>query len=1098
MRTLPLLCAALLAAPLSAQLAVPSATPLWLRSPAISPDGSAIVFCYQGDLWRVPTAGGLAQALTTSDAMDAAPVWSHDGRMLAFSSDRYGNADVFIMPSTGGTATRLTYHSGWETPSDFAPGDSTVIFYGGRLDAPTNQLFPVGGLGELYAVPTRGGKVHQLLTVPALNARYNADGSLLVYHDRKGYEDSFRKHHTSSVTRDIWTYAPATQRYTQLSTFAGEDRNPLFSADGRSVYYLSEEKGSFNIFKMPMGGGPSTQVSFLKDHPVRTLSMSSDGTFCFSYRGELYTMKEGSEPRKVAVTIAADGRYTPERTISVRGGTSELELSPNGKEVVFVCRGEVFVTSVKEGTTRRITDTPEQERSVSFSPDGRSILYASERNGSWDLYTTTLVRKEEDYFFNATVLKEEPLLATPAEEFQPAWSPDGKEVAFLEERTTIRVYDLASKKTRTVVSGDKNYSYSDGDQYFSWSPDSKWLLVQFLHDDQWITQVGLVSVDPNAAPGSQPITDLTHSGYGGYHPEWCLDGKAMLFLSDRDGMKNHASWGSQNDVYALFFTQEAFDRYKLNKEEAELKKESDDKKKNDDGKKEEEKDKKDKKDKDKKKEDEEKDKKVEPLTFELANIDDRKVRLTIHSADLAGAVLSKDGEKLFYLARFEKGYDLWQTELRTRETKVLAKLGADNAGALLLDKEGKNLFLIQNGNLTRVEVEGGAVKGVGIGGEMVLNENAERAALFEHVWRQVVKKFYRVDLQGVDWAMYKAEYQRFLPWINNNMDFAEMLSEMLGELNASHTGAGYWSSSVENGDETASLGLFYADEPKAAGWRIAEVMEKSPVVKNGSKIKAGQVIEKIDGQDVVAAQDPARLLNRKAGKPTLLSLYDPATNKRWEEVVKPISRDEEGELLYHRWVERCRHIVDSLSGGRIGYVHVRGMDDGSFRTVFEEALGKYGSKEALVVDTRFNGGGWLHDDLATFLSGHPYMRMEPRGQKLGQEPQFKWHKPSVVVMSESNYSDAHMFPVTYKALGIGKLVGMPVAGTGTAVWWESLQNGVVFGIPQVGMIDTNGHYLENQQLEPDVKQALEPGLVSKGRDQQLEAAVKSLLEGMKK
>lgn len=1087
MKTTALLFSALSACAVAAQAPSTPEGPLWLRNPVISPDGTAIVFCYQGDLWRVPAAGGPAQLLTTSDAMDMSPVWSHDGKRIAFASDRYGNADVFVMPSTGGIATRLTFHSAWETPSDFTADDSAVVFYGGRQDAPANQLFPVGGLGELYSVPLTGGKVHRIITTPAINARYNADGSLLVFHDRKGYEDSFRKHHTSSVTRDIWSYAPATGTYTQLSTFAGEDRNPVFSPDGRTVYYLSEEKGSFNIFRMPAGGGASTQVSFLKDHPVRSLSMSNTGTLCFSYRGELYTMTEGAEPRKVPVAIAADGRYTPERTISVRGGTSEMALSPNGKEVAFVCRGEVFVTSVKEGTTRRITNTPEQERSVSFSPDGRSILYASERNGSWDLYTTALTRKEEDYFFNATVLKEGPLLATPAEEFQPVWSPDGKEVAFLEERTTVRVLNIATKKTRTVVPGDKNYSYSDGDQFFSWSPDSKWLLVEFLHDDQWITQIGLVS-----AEGGKPIADLTKSGYGGYHPEWCLDGKAMLFVSGRDGMKNHASWGGQADAYAMFFTQEAFDRFELNKEEAELKKESDEKRKNSEGDKEE--DKKDGKDKEKdKKKEEDKDKKVEPLTFELENIEDRKARLTIHSSDLAGAVLSKDGEKLFYLARFEKGYDLWQTELRTKDTKVLAKLNADNAGALTLDKEGKDLFLIQNGNLTKVEIEGGAAKGVGIGGEMVLNETAERAALFEHVWRQVVKKFYRVDLQGVDWPMYKQEYQRFLPWINNNTDFAEMLSEMLGELNASHTGAGYWQSSVENGDETASLGLFYADEPGADGLRIAEVMEKSPVVKSGSKIKAGQVIERIDGQPVVAAQDPSRLLNRKAGKPTLLSLFDPATGKRWDETVKPISPGEESQLLYHRWVERCRHLVDSLSGGRIGYVHVRGMNDESFRTVYEEALGRYGDKDALIVDTRFNGGGWLHDDLATFLAGKPYMRMEPRGQKLGQEPQFKWHKPSAVVMSESNYSDAHMFPVTYRAMGIGKLVGMPVPGTGTAVWWEPLQNGVVFGIPQVGMIDNSGHYLENQQLEPDVKQALDPGLVSQGRDQQLEAAVKVLL-----
>lgn len=1059
------------------------APPIWLRNAAISPDGRSIAFCYQGDIWRVPAAGGDAVPLTTNEALDHSPVWSRDGRRIAFSSLRHGNGDVFVMPADGGPPTRLTFHSTGETPTDFSADGSQVIFYGGRQDDARDQQFPVGGLGELYTVPSAGGRPMQVSTIAMERARYNPAGTLIAYHDRKGYEDTWRKHHTSSVTRDIWTYDPATKAYRQVTTFAGEDRNPIFSKDGNTLYYLSEEQGSFNVHKIPVTGGASTQVSFLTDHPVRYLSMSDGGLLCFSYRGELYTMTEGSEPRKVNIRINTDGRYTPERIISVNSA-DEQDPSSNGKEVAFIHRGEVFVTSIAEGTTRRITSTPEQERNVRFSPDGRTLLYASERNGSWDLYTTTIARKEEKYFFNATLLKEEPLLTTPAEEFQCTYSPDGKEVAYLEERTTLKVLNLASKQTRTIVPGDRNYSYADGDQWYEWSPDSKWFVVSFLNPEQWIGQVGIVS-----AEGGKPITDLTRSGYGGYMPRWSMDGKAIVFMSDRDGMKNHASWGAQADAYAFFLTQEAYDTFKLSKEDAALAKENEEKK--EDGGSKDAKDDKTKKDKDKKdgekKEDE---KKVEPLKLELENIDHRKVRLTPNSSDLSGAVLSKDGEKVYYLARFEKGSDLWQYEVRTRETKILNKMGG-GAGGLMLDKDGKNLYYMSSGGINRYDLEKGENKTIGINGEMLLNEGAERAYLFEHIWRQVKKKFYRVDLQGVDWDTYKTEYQRYLPFINNNYDFAELCSEMLGELNASHTGAGYraW---VPNGDETACLGLFYANEA-GPGLRITEVMEKSPVMQKGTKIKAGHVIEKIDGQAITADMDPAKLLNRKAGKPMLLSLFDPKANTRWDETVKPITAGEESALLYHRWVERCRHLVDSLSAGQLGYVHVEGMDDGSYRRVYEEALGRYHNKKGLVVDTRFNGGGWLHDDLATFLSGRAYMTFMPRGQKLGTEPQFKYQRRSCVVMGEGNYSDAHLFPVTYRALGIGKLVGMPVPGTGTAVWWEGLQNGMWFGIPQVGMVDNEGRYMENTQLEPDVKVPNEPGAVSTGRDQQLEEAVKVLL-----
>ena len=1054
---------------------------LWLRYPAISPDGNSIVFSYKGDLWKVETSGGLAMPLTLNEGHDFQPVFSNDGKQIAFASHRYGNFDVYLMPSSGGKATRLTYHSSSDYPSGFSPDNQSVLFTSSRLDAAANQQFPSGVLPELYKISTKGGMPQQVITTPAQNAIYNKDGSIMVFHDRKGYEDEFRKHHTSSVTRDIWKYETKTGKYTKLTTFNGEDRNPVFAPDQQNIYYLSEEQGSFNIFKMNINSpGVSTKISSFDKHPVRNLTMSEAGVLCFSYDGEVYTMKDGSKPRKVKVQVNSDSRFNPEKIVSVNKEITEMTLSPNEKEMAFLHRGEVFVASIKEGTTKRITNTSEQERNISFSPDGKSILYAGERNGSWNIYQSSLTRESEKYFFNSTIIKEETLLDNPAEEFEPAYSPDGKEIAYLEERTAIKVLNLATKKTRTVMTADKNYSYSDGDQHFSWSPDSTWLLVEFLQDRQWITQCGLVDIT-----GGKEVVNLTQSGYNNYGPEWAMDGKMMVYASDRDGMKNHGSWGGEMDVYAMFFSKEAFDQYKLDEEEYELKKENEEE--DDDDEKEK---KKDKKDKDKKKT-------VDPIKIELEDIEERKVRLTVNSTHLSDMVLANDGSKLFYMSRYEKGADLWQTDLRTKETKKLLKMGAQSVGDVIMDKKGKHLFILADGSISKVEVEGGKQKGIGVSGEMVLNETIEREYLFEHAWRQVEKKFYKIDLHGVSWDFYKKEYAKFLPHINNNHDFAEMLSEMLGELNASHTGARY-RPKTKNGDETASFGLFFDQDYTGKGLRIVEVMDRGPLDNSESKIKAGVIVEKIDGITLSNSENVYQLLNRKKDKNTLLSLFNPTTGKRWEETTKPISLGAENQLRYRRWVENSRKMVDSLSNGEIGYVHVRGMNDASYRTVYEETLGKNGNKKALVVDTRFNGGGWLHDDLATFLDGEKYMSFVPRDQELGTEPQFKWTKPSIVVMSESNYSDAHMFPYTYKALGIGKLVGMPVPGTGTAVWWERMQNGMVFGIPQVGMVGNDGKYLENQQLEPDIKVANDPAAVSKGQDQQLEAAVKELKKEVKK
>jgi tricorn protease len=1052
-------------------------TPLWMRYPAISPDGNSIVFSYQGDLYKVASNGGAAVPLTLHEAYDYEPVWSHNGQKIAFSSNRYGNHDVYVMPSMGGKAERLTYHSAGDHPTDFSADNQSIMFTSSRMDEAANQQYPSGLLSELYSIPVNGGMPKQMLTTPALQVKTSADGTVLVFHDRKGYEDTFRKHHTSSVARDIWKYDTKTETYTQLTKFDGEDRSPIFAPNQQDIYYLSEESGSYNIFKMnSTDSSNKTQLTKFENHPVRSLSASKDGQLSFHYNGEIYTMKEGEEPQKVAIQIVADARFNAEKIVSVNKDASEVALSSNGKEVAYVFRGEIFVSSVKKGTTKRITNTPEQERSVSFSPDGRSLLYAGERNGSWNLYSTSIAREEEKYFFNSTLLEEETILGTDAEEFQPAYSPDGKEVAFLEERTTLKVINLETKAVREIMAGNRNYSYSDGDQHYAWSPDSKWFLVQFNQEGQWISQVGLISAD-----GGE-IANLTQSGYNDSTPRWSRDGKRIVWFSDRDGMKNDASWGGEFDVYAMYLTQEAYDKYKLDEEEYELLTEEEKEEK-----------KKEKKEESDEKEEKDEDEKVEPIVIELEDIEDRKVRLTRHSTRLSDAIISKDGEKLWYLARFEKGADLWEINLRTNETKLKTKLGAKSVGDLILDKKGENLFLLSNGTISKIDVKEGKKKGVGMKGEMVLNEVAERAYLFEHVWRQVVKKFYKKDLHNVKWDFYKTEYARFLPHINNNHDFAEMLSEMLGELNASHTGARF-RDPMKNGDETAALGVFYDRSHSGKGLKIKEIMHKSPLEKSSSKITEGTVIEKIDGVEIRTNTNPYHLLNRKAKKNVLLALFDPATSKRWVETVKPISLGAEGELRYQRWVRNSRAIVEKASGGTVGYVHVRSMNDRSYRTVYEEVLGENHGKKALVVDTRFNGGGWLHDDLATFLMGKQYMSFVPRGQNLGNEPQFKWSKPSIVVMGESNYSDAHMFPYTYRALGVGKLVGMPVPGTGTAVWWERLQNGMVFGIPQVGMVGEDGKYLENQQLEPDIKVMNEPGKVSKGEDQQLKAAVEELLK----
>lgn len=1048
-------------------------SPRWLRNTAISPDGQSIAFTYKGDIFTVPAAGGTALRLTGGD-FNTAPVWSPDSRTIVFASDREGSLDLYRVGATGGVPVRITVASGTEMPLAFL-NDSTVIYQTSEMTDRLTSRHP-SRLTRTYSVNVnRPGARPMLFTaIPMGAADVSSDGRI-IYHDKKGLEDPLRKHERSSGTSDIWLLENG--NYTKLTKFNGHDINPVWAPDGRGYYFVSEEDGTLNVYAAD-GAGKSRRLTDFRKHPVRSLSIADNGLMAFSWDGDIYTLREGEKPRKLNVNVNADQYVNDEVKKFVNAGASNMAVSPDGKQVAIVLRGDVYVTDTKYKTTRRITDTPAQERCVSFAPDGRTLVYDSDRDGQWQLFTAEIKNPAEKSFAYATEIVEKPLYKGAGVAQQPEFSPDGKKVAFLEDRTALKVIDVKTKEVKTALAPEFNYSYTDGDVPFQWSPDSEWLLVSYLGEGGWNN----MDVAAVKADGSK-VVDLTESGYSDGNPKWALGGKAVTYESARYGMKNHASWGNQSDVLLMALDSEAWDILNETEEEAALRKQADKEKEDtadDNGKK-----KKDKKND--KKADKSAEKKLDP---DFANRRHRMRRLTANSSLMGDYYLSPEGDKLYYTSgSTEGGNNLYERNLRKGDTKVLLK---GVSGGLLADAKGENLFVLSSSGIQKVNLATGDAENVEFDAPYGRSRAAEREYIYDHAVRQVKDKFYDPAIHGVDWDYYGSHYREFLPYITNNHDFATLLSELLGELNASHTGARYHADGADL--NVASLGAFYDPAYEGDGLRVTEVVGGSPLASRKASVKAGDIIMSIDGKPVVGGKEYYSLLEGRAGRNTLLTVRR-ESGKTDTVTVKPISESMFNELLYRRWVERNEAYVDSISGGKIAYVHVRAMDGPSFNAVYDRLLGKYRNADAVVVDTRWNGGGWLHNDLAVLLNGKRYVDFKPRGRYIGSEPFSQWSKPSVMLVNEGNYSDAHGAPYTYQTLGLGKVVGAPIPGTMTAVWWETqIDPSMVFGIPQVTNADLNGNALENHQLNPDVEVYNNPAEELRGIDRQLETAVRTLMK----
>lgn len=1032
MRFLPVLL--LTAATLAAADPSPD-PPQWLRYPAISPDGSTIAFAAQGRLWRVPAGGGDAVPLTDADYYATHPVWSPDGSRLAFAAKRHGNLDVFLVPANGGRATRLTYHSADDTPTAFSPDGELVYFTSARLgDSHTVLAGGYAHSDQLYTVPVIGGRNRLVIPTPALAARPGPRGDQLLYEDRPVYENDWRKGAVSDGARDIWLHDRAAGTHRRLTDFRGEDRDPVWAPDGRNYYYLSERSGSFNVWRAGLQPrAKPVQITFHRGAPVRFLSAAGDGALVYGLDGEIWRWPAGARAAQ-RVTVHLPAPAAPMAPVSANPEPTEMTVSRDGRQVAVVAGGEVFVLSTETGATRRITRTSAHERNVSFAPDGRSLVYISERDGTMDIFEAVL----------GDTGAERKLVDAAGDVLYPKISPDGKRLAYLADHSRILVRDLATGATTENLAPGYFYSYTDEDIGFEWSPDSRWLVATI---GSIVTNQDIALLD---ATGQRLPLLVTRSGFVDRGPVFSPDGKAVLWASGRERLLQADSGRSQLDLYLAYLTRAAFDG-KAEPDGADWKPQA-------------------------------------------VGIEQRTKRLTPTSLTPLLYALLPGGEDLLVVERAPNGKAaVRRVEVATGEaTELLTQPEAD---AYALDASGRHLFALAHGVVARTDLASGETRTFALDTAIQVDPGADRAYWFGHFGRLMKAKFYEPTMHGRDWDAIRARYARFLPAIGTWEDFAEMMSEMAGELNVSHTGC-YYLKPAPIADRTASLGLYFDDGYEGPGLRIAAVLPGGPADITGSRLRPGVIIRAMETEFLDAHTDIDQLLNGMADSAVLLLLEIPGAKQTEIETVVPITLEQATALRYAQWVAERKALVEKLSGGRLGYVHLPTMDLETYKRAYGEVIGDYRNKAGIVVDVRYNEGGYLHDELITLFSGETVAAFASRNDELvGRIPAGRWARPTALLQNASSYSDGSIFPHVYRRLKLGPVIGDRVPGTGTAAWWMAPMKGALrWGVPQLGARDYKTGWFENREIAPDRLVRTDPAALAAGRDPQLEAAVAELLK----
>ena len=1049
-------------------MAAPEALPTFhdVHYTDLSPDGSQVAFSYQGDLWTAAVDDGIARRLTVSDAYEQRPRFSPDGRTIAFSSNRYGNYDVFLLPAAGGTIERVTYHSSDDIVADWSPDGRKLLFNSSGRDHDYNCP---------YEIEVETGYVRPLLRDCChLSATsYSPDGKL-VAGIRRG-EAWWRKGYQGSNNSQVFVYDLEGDTMRIVTDFRGMDTWPCFAADGRALYYVSEREGRPNLFRHDLESGEIEALTRYDRDAVIFPTSSGDGRYLvYEWDFGLYRLRtDRGAPTEIQLRGPVDYRATFESEEDLTANVDEMEVRPDGSFVAIRLRDDIFfVRPELKHDSIRITDWPGPDGDYFWSPDGKALAYISQQNGQSDIWVV------EAATFEKRCLVTQP----PYYLDMIGYTRDGTRILFRHNAGGDGVW-AADVKTGEVSRFLEDPNVED----VQFSPDNRWLLAQ-INDPKSGTDL---CIKPAAGGEWVNITQEPDGNWGG---RWSPDGQKVFFVSRRDG---------NAEVYSVDLRRqpEEFEDY-----EAQLKA---------------------KEEKEKPKEPEPqpeptpaeaapapegggagegaappaegqppaaqpaeeawKPKLIEPFEIDLDRIWERAKRLTTSGPDEGDPMFTADGQTVV----FTRGGQIWAMDLKGENQRQYVP-GDFSLGAVRMQDDGAAILFTDGGRLKKAPGSGGGASDVDFRAKLDRDERRVQQEALRQGWALLDEQFYASKFHGTDWRAMRDKYSTVCDGTLPREDFHHLASRMIGELNASHLGV-YGGDGGPSGPPTAYLGVVADPAHRGPGVRVAEVMDDGPLTKPESTVAVGEYIMAINGQPVENTEQLYERLSGQADERVkLLVNGQPSLDGAREASCKPISGGAWSALHYEQWVRRNREMALRLSDGRVYYLHIAGMDDGSLARFERELWGPAQHHDAILVDVRNNGGGYTHDRLLELLTKKVHGWAAVRGAPLQTSPRPQFDGPKALLINEYSFSDAEIFPNGWRTKRLGPIVGMPTGGGVIGTYDVTLVNGSRFRVPVNGWFTMDGLDLENYGVPPDVEVPYSYEEFRDGRDPQIAKAVELL------